>query len=271
MKKFIVPLGVTAMLMTGCTAEKSAPSSTAQSSSTAFEQSAEESESTSLSESVPSETDEEVAEESAEQVSEGSKISKPQKTENDAATVKATTVPTVVPASVSTPAPAPASTPVPMPTSVPTPVPTPAPTEAPKAQITAYGEIPFSQAAGTGEWWQIDSTDSAYQATADNINAIRAAGGLAPLTLNADLSTAANARCESFVAGGPFDHSGMTTLSEICAQGAIGSAQAVCTAWQGSSDHYANIMRTDISQMGVACWFCATEQGNYTYWTVTFG
>lgn len=259
MKKVIVPLVVTAMLMTGCTAEKPASSSTVQSSSTTFEQSAAESESTSLSESVPSETDEAVAEESAEQVSEGSKTSKLQKTENDAATVKATT------------APAPASAPVPTPTSVPTPVSTPAPTEAPKAQITAYGEIPFSQAAGTGEWWQIDSTDSAYQATADNINAIRAAGGLAPLTLNADLSTAANARCESFVAGGPFDHSGMTTLSEICAQGAIGSAQAVCTAWQGSSDHYANIMRTDISQMGVACWFCATEQGNYTYWTVTFG
>lgn len=48
MKKFIVPLMVTAMLMTGCTAEKPVPSSTTQSSSTAFEQSAAESESKQL-------------------------------------------------------------------------------------------------------------------------------------------------------------------------------------------------------------------------------
>ena len=84
------------------------------------------------------------------------------------------------------------------------------------------------------------------------------------------LSAAADARCESFVAGGPFDHSGMTTRSEICAAGPLGSASAVCTGWQGSPAHYANIMEPSFTSMGVGCWFCSTAEGNYTYWTVTF-
>lgn len=161
----------------------------------------------------------------------------------------------------------------PKPTAAPAPAPTAQPTAAPtpKPAALAYGAVPFNLAAGTEEWWGIDSTDSAYQACADNINAIRAEQGLPALALNSDLSAAADARCESFVAGAPFDHSGMTTLSEICAQGPLRSAQEVCTAWKGSTAHYNNIMRTDISQMGVGCWFCSTSQGDYTYWVVTFG
>lgn len=177
-------------------------------------------------------------------------------------------VPAERPAAPATPAPT--EIPLPAATPVPTAVPTAAPTEAPAPQ-PAYGAIPFDLAAQTGAWFQIDATDSAYPAAQEQINAIRGEGGLPALTMSSDLSRAANARCESFVAGGPFDHSGMTTLSEICAKGPIGSAQAVCKAWKESPDHYANIMRTDISQMGVACWFCSTEQGDYTYWTVTFG
>ena len=71
-------------------------------------------------------------------------------------------------------------------------------------------------------------------------------------------------------AGGPFDHSGMTTRSEICAAGPIGSAGSVCTYWQGSPAHYANIMESSFTSMGVDCWFCSTAEGQYTYWTVTF-
>lgn len=166
----------------------------------------------------------------------------------------------------------PTAVPTPEPTAAPTPAPTAQPTAAPtpKPAALAYGAVPFDLAAGTEEWWGIDSTDSAYQACADNINAIRAEQGLPALSLNSDLSAAADARCESFVAGGPFDHSGMTTRSEICAQGPLRSAQEVCTAWRGSTAHYNNIMRTDISQMGVGCWFCSTSQGDYTYWVVTF-
>ena len=132
------------------------------------------------------------------------------------------------------------------------------------------GALPFDLAAGTEQGWSIDSSDSAYWAVQENINALRAAGGLAPLTMDSGLSAAADARCESFVAGGPFDHSGMTTRSEICAAGPLGSASAVCTGWQGSPAHYANIMEPSFTSMGVGCWFCQTAEGQYTYWTVTF-
>ena len=161
------------------------------------------------------------------------------------------------------------------PTAAPTPEPTPAPTPEPVTAVPAvenlsYGAIPFELAAQDGTWWQIDSTDSAYWAVQENINAIRAAGGLGALSMSDGLSASAGSRCKNFVAGGAFDHSGMITKSEICASGPIGSASEVCTAWQGSANHYANIMRTDISSMGVACWFCNVDGNNYTYWVVTF-
>ena len=168
-----------------------------------------------------------------------------------------------------TPAPSgePAATPEPTPE--PAPAATPEPTAAP-APAPADGAIPFHLAAGTYKWWKIDASDSAYWAVQDQINAMRAAGGLPALSMDDGLSATASARCESFVAGGPFDHSGMVTKSEICAAGPLGSAGSVCSAWQASEAHYANIMRTDISRMGVGCWFCDVDGNQYTYWTVTF-
>lgn len=185
------------------------------------------------------------------------------------------------PAPLATESPAPAPTQTSEPTEIPIPEPTAAPTEAPATEsaVTAsqpaqvsmsYGAVPFDLAAGSEEWWSIDSSDSAYWAVQENINAMRAAAGLSPLTMDSGLSAAADARCESFVAGGPFDHSGMTTCSEICAAGPIGSASSVCTYWQGSPAHYANIMEPSFTGMGVGCWFCSTAEGQYTYWTVTF-
>ena len=159
--------------------------------------------------------------------------------------------------------PAPESDPEPVPEPMPEPAPAPAP-------APAYGAVPFELAAGTGKWWSIDSSDSAYWAMAEQINAVRAVGGLPALAMDGNLSAIASSRCESFVAGGPFDHSGMVTLSEICAAGPLGSASAACAAWQASETHYANIMRTDISSMGVGCWFCDIDGNRYTYWTVTF-
>lgn len=154
----------------------------------------------------------------------------------------------------------------PEPAPAPEPEPAPAPVPAP-----AYGAIPFSVAAGTDKWWVIDSSDSAYWAMLDQINAVRAAGGLPALAMDGNLSAIASSRCESFVAGGPFDHSGMVTASEICASGPLGSASAACAAWVASPGHYAQIMRTDLTSMGVGCWFCSIEGNNFTYWTVTFG
>lgn len=170
----------------------------------------------------------------------------------------------------------PTATPEPAATPAPTPAPTPEPTAAPTAEPApaqvsmSYGAVPFDLASGTDQWWSIDSSDSAYWAVQENINAMRAAGGLAPLTMDSGLSAAADARCESFVAGAPFDHSGMTTRSEICAAGPLSSASAVCTGWQGSPAHCANIMEPSFTSMGVGCWFCQTAEGQYTYWVVTF-
>ena len=189
-----------------------------------------------------------------------------------------TAEPTATPEPSATPtaSPEPTAPPEPTVTPTPTPAPTPKPTAAPTtepapAQVSmSYGAVPFDLAAGTEQWWSIDSSDSAYWAVQENINAMRAAGGLAPLTMDSGLSAAADARCESFVAGAPFDHSGMTTRSEICAAGPLGSASAVCTGWQGSPAHYANIMGPSFTSMGVGCWFCQTAEGQYTYWVVTF-
>ena len=185
-----------------------------------------------------------------------------------------TAEPTATPEPTATSAPTPSATPAatPAPTPAPTPEPTATPTAEPApAQVSmSYGAVPFDLAAGTEQWWSIDSSDSAYWAMQENINAMRAAGGLAALTMDSGLSAAADARCESFVAGGPFDHSGMTTRSEICAAGPLGSASAVCSGWQGSPAHYANIMESSFTSMGVGCWFCQTAEGQYTYWVVTF-
>ena len=136
---------------------------------------------------------------------------------------------TAEPAQTATPAPTPEPTqaPTPAPTAEPTAVPTAEPTQAPVEETVAatpaqvsmsYGAVPFDLAAGTEQWWSIDSSDSAYWAVQENINAIRAAAGLSPLAMDGGLSAAADARCESFVAGGAFDHSGMTTRSEICSR-----------------------------------------------------
>ena len=182
------------------------------------------------------------------------------------------------PAPISTvePTATPIATPEPTATPAPTPAPTPEPTATPTAEPApaqvsmSYGAVPFDLAAGTEQWRSIDSSDSAYWAVQENINAMRAAGGLAPLTMDSGLSAAADARCESFWAGAHFDHSGMTPRSEICAAGPLGSASAVCTGWQGSPAHYANIMEPSFTSMGVGCWFCQTAEGQYTYWVVTF-
>lgn len=122
---------------------------------------------------------------------------------------------TAEPAQTATPEPTPEPTqaPTPAPTAEPTAVPTAEPTQAPveetvtatPAQVSmSYGAVPFDLAAGTEQWWSIDSSDSAYWAVQENINAIRAAAGLSPLAMDGGLSAAADARCESFVAGGAF-------------------------------------------------------------------
>ena len=83
------------------------------------------------------------------------------------------------------------------------------------------------------------------------------------------LSSIANSRCDSFASGGSFDHSD-AVCGEIIAAGPFASASSVCAAWQSSPDHYASIVSPNYSSMGIGCWFCSTEAGQYTYWVVTF-
>ena len=101
------------------------------------------------------------------------------------------------------------------------------------------------------------------------INAMRAAAGLPALTVDGGLSSIANSRCDSFASGCPFDHSG-AVCGEIIAVGPFASASCVCAVWQSSPVHSASIVSPNYSSMGIGCWFCSTEAGQYTYWAVTF-
>lgn len=134
------------------------------------------------------------------------------------------------------------------------------------ATSTAYGAIPFNLAAGTQEWWHIDSTDDAYWATLENINAYRAAVGVAPLSVDSGLSQIADTRVLDMVRAGTMSHDGYQT-PEIIAQN-YNSAQSVVDAWAASPGHYAAMTDPGYTVCGIACEF---EEGGATYWCVTFG
>ena len=101
-----------------------------------------------------------------------------------------------------------------------------------------------------------------YWAVQENINAMRAAGGLAPLTMDGGFERRSRCPVREFCGRRSFDHSGMTTRSEICAAGPLGSASAVCTGWQGSPAHYANIMEPSFTSMGGAAGSAKRQRDN---------
>lgn len=131
---------------------------------------------------------------------------------------------------------------------------------------TDYGAIPFSAIAGTQEWFGIDSSDDAFWATLNNINAYRAAVGASPLSVDSDLTAIADQRCCDMVVSGTMSHDGYQT-PEIIAQN-WNSAQSVVDAWAASPGHYAAMTDPGYTVCGIACWF---EEGGATYWCVTFG
>lgn len=134
------------------------------------------------------------------------------------------------------------------------------------ATSTAYGAVPFSVAAGTQEWFGIDSSDDAYWATLENINAYRAAVGAPALSMDSNLSAIAKQRCIDMLVAGTMSHDGHVT-DEIIAQN-WNSAQAVVDAWAASPGHYAAMTDPSYTTCGVGCAF---EEGGATYWCVTFG
>lgn len=131
---------------------------------------------------------------------------------------------------------------------------------------TDYGAIPFSAIAGTQEWFGIDSSDDAFWATLNNINAYRAAVGASPLSVDSGLTAIADQRCCDMVVSDTMSHDGYQT-PEIIAQN-WNSAQSVVDAWAASPGHYAAMTDPGYTVCGIACWF---EEGGATYWCVTFG
>lgn len=129
-----------------------------------------------------------------------------------------------------------------------------------------YGALPMDPATDGETWWNIDSSDSAYWAVANNINAMRAEGGLSALTVSSSLSSIAHDRCVYLIANDVFSHDGATTAEILCS-GAT-SASAACTGWKNSLSHYSNIMTPGYTQMGIACTF-NTAYG-VEVWCVTF-
>lgn len=129
-----------------------------------------------------------------------------------------------------------------------------------------YGALPMDPATDGETWWNIESTDSAYWAVANNINAMRAEGGLSALTVSSSLSSIAHDRCVYLIANDVFSHDGATTAEILCS-GAT-SASAACTGWKNSPSHYSNIMTPGYTQMGIACTF-NTAYG-VEVWCVTF-
>lgn len=105
-----------------------------------------------------------------------------------------------------------------------------------------------------------------YWAVANNINAMRAEGGLPALTVSSSLSSIADSRCEYLIANDVFSHDGATTAEILCS-GAT-SASAACTGWKNSPSHYSNIMTPGYTQMGIGCIF-NTAYG-VEVWCVTF-
>lgn len=128
-----------------------------------------------------------------------------------------------------------------------------------------YGAIPFSLASN-GNWWGIDQSDSAYWAVLNNINAMRAAGGLSALSPSSSLDAIADSRCDYQLVNDTLSHNGAQT-PEILAQSQK-SASEVCSAWQNSPSHYAVIMNPNFTQIGICCYF---EIGGKTIWCCTFG
>ena len=129
-----------------------------------------------------------------------------------------------------------------------------------------YGALPMDPASDGETWWSIDSSDSAYWAVANNINAMRAEGGLPALTVSSSLSSIADSRCEYLIANDVFSHDGATTAEILCS-GAT-SASVACTGWKNSPGHYSNIMTPGYTQMGIGCIF-NTAYG-VEVWCVTF-
>lgn len=119
-------------------------------------------------------------------------------------------------------------------------------------------------------------------------NAERARVGLAPLTLNSSLATAAQTHSQNMASQDFFSHTGLdgsspTDRARIAgysggASENIGvgytSAEAAVNGWMNSPGHRENILNPDYRSIGIGYYFLENDTGsvNYNhYWTQTFG
>lgn len=123
----------------------------------------------------------------------------------------------------------------------------------------------------------------------DLINDERIQANLDPLQIDRQLSEAAQIHSESMADDDFFSHYGVDGASpfdriedagyrySIAAENIAAGYQtpeAVVEAWMGSSGHRANILNSDLTEIGVGYEYLANDTGlvNYdSYWTTTFG
>lgn len=114
------------------------------------------------------------------------------------------------------------------------------------------------------------------------VNERRAEQGLAPLTMNYTLVSAAKVRAaeitQSFSHTRPNGTSCFTAFSEAGVSywgageniaGGQGSPESVMNSWMNSEGHRANIMNSDFTQIGIACYYDPNSPYKY-YWVQCF-
>lgn len=180
-------------------------------------------------------------------------------------TKKPTEVPTVKPTVVPTPVPTAEPTVVPTakPTAVPTAIPTVKPTAAPTAAPTAT--VPSNDG---------QSMTSMAAEVISQVNAERAKYGLEPLTVSAQLTSAACIRANEIVElfshtrpdGSSWSTVSSAAMGENIAKGQS-SADRVMAAWMSSEGHRANILRESFGSIGV----CALKVNGVIHWVQLFG
>jgi len=123
----------------------------------------------------------------------------------------------------------------------------------------------------------------------DLINVERSQANLDPLQMDRQLSEAAQLHSESMADDDFFSHYGVdgsspfdrieeagyqySRAAENIAAG-YQTPEAVVQAWMNSSGHRANILNSDLTEIGVGYEYLANDMGslNYSsYWTTTFG
>ena len=121
------------------------------------------------------------------------------------------------------------------------------------------------------------------------INVERTQANLDSLQIDSQLSQAAQTHSESMADNNFFSHSGVdgsspfdriqdtgyqySTAAENIAAGHQ-TPESVVEAWMGSAGHRANILNSDLTEIGIGYEYLANDTGsvNYnSYWTTTFG